>query len=125
MSNTQQAVNPFRCRKVEPEETAFIDVSAATPEDAANIYHLKERGGVHLSGTDEWYAVIHVEGHGQYISKIHLDGIGREGGLKSPNHHSAANTLADVATTLKVPECDLLEDDWIGASNEWYSLQAV
>ena len=125
MSDTQQIVTTFQCRKVKPCETTFLNVDSATPEDAANIYHLMERGGVHLHGTDEWYAVIEVAGHGQYISKIHLDGIGRKGGVKPSKEPSVACDLAEVATLLDVPENDIAGDDWVGASSEWHSLAAI
>jgi len=110
----------FRCRTVKPEVSAWVEIEAESPEDAANSYHERDtpksltyrhetEGGARVVFIG--FARIEVEGHGEMVSKVYHHGIWRKGGVKT----RAPMTLTMVAEALGYDEDpSTLLDEWPG-----------
>ena len=117
----------YRCRFLAPRETSWEDVSASSPEDAAQKHHDRHRDisvkfcpDPDKGGSRIHFARIEVEGHGDMVSRLYTSGIIRKGGVKNPFLRPLI-TIEGVVKAIgwQKPPAELLEPGWDGEETEW------
>ena len=86
----------FRCRRLEPSPTVWIEVEACTPEQAANDFHFEQAHGFSIKRDQETviFASIEVEDHGSWVARMFKSGIYRRGGVPKPWDPDRLPTIA-------------------------------
>ncbi|HET9063716.1 MAG TPA: hypothetical protein VFO62_10545 [Candidatus Binatia bacterium] len=122
----------YRCRFVIPGVSDWHEVSADSPEEAANEFHswyVPEGRGAYASlryypdDTRPAYTVmfarVEVEDHGVLISRMYWTGITRRGGVRSKHWVTHLDDIAARLGWTHPPEELLASDGWQGEEQEW------
>ena len=111
----------YRCRMTVPRVTNWTDVTADSPELAANEFHSWSEGTLwYVPDPDRpaarvYFALVEVEGHGVWVSRLYRSGILRVGAARR------MPTLDEIAKQLgwTHPPEGLLSPGWDGEGMEY------
>ena len=113
----------FKCRTVKPRESRWFNITAESPEAAANDFHTAYSHEVEslrlrmARGEGHYYinfALVEVEGHGEMLSRFYHYGIWRRG-MTRPEL-PLKTRLADIAQKLgwEHDPQELIAEGWDG-----------
>lgn len=115
----------FRVRLLAPRETPWVEVEAASWQDAANGHHMSFGRDDHSLSIEaypsavgrRWYfARVEVEGHEPTVSRWRWDGLVRRGGVRRGREVPWEERLAGIAARLgwEGAAVGLVEAGWEG-----------
>ncbi|MGN6107755.1 MAG: hypothetical protein ACTHU0_21780 [Kofleriaceae bacterium] len=106
----------YRCRTTRPEVSAWYNVDAASPEEAAGEFqarHLSVLPGIRFKrdGDIITFAVVEVEGAGTFVVRFYQHAIWRRGGVRRVGRQFTMGALATALGWTGAP-AELLEPGW-------------